>query len=197
MFSTRLQEQERIIKPFGSDDEKLNEILLLKAKEILCENRSVGWYYQPSTNGMVKDLFKSLDHYVATCKKPFVFYDMGCGIGRVVLAVAHKYGANVIAKGVDFQAKYIKEAEKNAKKLGIKAEFICSDATIGDWSDGDFFYLFNPFGHTVEAKFYSNLVPKLNKDIFVHSYYSPELRARQLQRLELDHRMLYTLRRKS
>lgn len=73
-----------------------------------------------------------------------VFYDLGSGLGQVVLLV-HLL-AGVKAKGVEFEPAFCEFARKQAAALGLTAvDFINTNARNADYSDGTVFFLFTPF----------------------------------------------------
>jgi SAM-dependent methyltransferase len=63
-----------------------------------------------------------------------IFYDLGCGDGRIVIEAAKKYGARGI--GVDLDPLRIDESEKNAREDGVEhlVEFILGDVMKVDFS---------------------------------------------------------------
>ena len=64
-----------------------------------------------------------------------IVYDLGCGDGRIPIAVAQKYGARAV--GVDIDPKRIEEAHENAKAAGVtgKVTFLNQDLFATDFSD--------------------------------------------------------------
>lgn len=77
------------------------------------------------------------------CREGDVFYDLGCGLGQVVLLVHLMTG--VTAKGVEIEPSYCGYARKCAEKLGAEVCFIAGDVREMDLSDGTIFFLFTPF----------------------------------------------------
>lgn len=76
-----------------------------------------------------------------------VFYDIGCGMGRVVcLAARHRVTKSV---GIELNPGLAAVARCNAERLrGRRApiEVRVADAVTADLGDGTIYYLFNPFG---------------------------------------------------
>lgn len=93
----------------------------------------------------------------------YVFVDIGCGKGKVVLEWRnllgqHGYQQRLI--GIDYSSWLIKVAVENHRRMhGVDGEFLEADASMFDYSQfGDrlIFYLFNPFdaeilGATIDA----------------------------------------------
>lgn len=76
-----------------------------------------------------------------------VFYDIGCGMGRILCVAARLPLRKCV--GVELQEPLCQIARRNATNLrGRKApvEIICGDATTVDLSDGTIYFMFNPFG---------------------------------------------------
>ena len=73
-----------------------------------------------------------------------VFYDLGSGLGQVVMLVHLLTG--VKAKGVEFEPAFCTFAQQQATALNLPAiEFINADARNVDYHDGTLFFLFTPF----------------------------------------------------
>ena len=76
-----------------------------------------------------------------------VFYDIGCGMGRILCVMARHPLRKCI--GVELSEPLCQIARRNAAKLrGRKApiEIVCGDATTADLGDGTIYFMFNPFG---------------------------------------------------
>ena len=80
-----------------------------------------------------------------------VFYDLGSGLGQVVLLVHLLTG--VRAKGVEIDPAFSAFAQQQAQSLGLTdVAFINSDARTADYSDGTLFFMFTPFlGQLLQA----------------------------------------------
>jgi len=73
-----------------------------------------------------------------------VFYDLGAGLGRVVLLVGLLTAAHV--KGVEFEPAYCTYAQQLADSLHLsRATFLNVDARQADYADGTLFFLYTPF----------------------------------------------------
>lgn len=73
-----------------------------------------------------------------------VFYDLGSGLGQVVLLVHLLTG--VRAKGVEIEPAFCTFAQQQAQSLGLtEVAFLNSDARTADYSDGTLFFMFTPF----------------------------------------------------
>ena len=80
-----------------------------------------------------------------------VFYDLGAGIGRVVLLVGLLTTAHV--KGVEFEPAYCAYAQQRAASLHLsRATFLNVDARRAEYADGTVFFLYTPFtGRILQA----------------------------------------------
>lgn len=73
-----------------------------------------------------------------------VFYDLGSGLGQVVMFVHLLTG--VKAKGVEVEPAFCTFARRQAQTLGLTdVAFINTDARTADYSDGTIFFMFTPF----------------------------------------------------
>jgi hypothetical protein len=72
---------------------------------------------------------------MAQVGKDDVFYDLGCGDGRLVIAAARDFGARGI--GVDIDPLRVKESKNNARKAQVEhlVEFHIQDVSEADFSD--------------------------------------------------------------
>ena len=76
-----------------------------------------------------------------------VFYDIGCGKGRPLCVMARHPFRKVV--GVEVREDLAQIARANAHNVRRRMapiEVVCADARAVDYSDGDVFFLFNPFG---------------------------------------------------
>lgn len=96
-------------------------------------------HYQPTPARVVLDL---LDH--AGLQPDDVVYDLGSGLGQVVILVNLLSG--VRAKGVEIEPALCRCAQDCAQQLGsLNVDFINADARAVDYADGTVFYMFRPF----------------------------------------------------
>ncbi|MEZ4862612.1 MAG: hypothetical protein R3C14_14960 [Caldilineaceae bacterium] len=73
-----------------------------------------------------------------------LFYDLGSGLGQVVMAVHLLTG--VAAKGVEIEPAFCTFAQRQAQALGLTGvTFLNQDARQVDYQDGTVFFLFTPF----------------------------------------------------
>lgn len=73
-----------------------------------------------------------------------VFYDLGSGLGGPTMMAA--LGSRARCRGIEVHAAYVDRAQTTALALGLREDlFVAADALEHDWSDGNAFYLFNPF----------------------------------------------------
>jgi hypothetical protein len=73
-----------------------------------------------------------------------VFFDIGSGLGQVVMLVNLMSGVN--AKGIEFEPAYFAYAMACADQLNLPAvEFINADARGVDYSAGTVFFMYTPF----------------------------------------------------
>jgi SAM-dependent methyltransferase len=88
-----------------------------------------------------------------------VIYDLGCGYGRFVITGAAKY-PNTIFKGIELVEERIIKAKYFSDKMMLtNALFIEGNVLNIDISDGDIFYMFNPFSDSA----LQSILEKLHK----------------------------------
>lgn len=76
-----------------------------------------------------------------------VFYDIGCGHGRVLCMVARHRVRKCV--GLELSAEFAAKARENAMKMRGRVspiEVCVGDAANGDYREGTIFYFGNPFG---------------------------------------------------
>jgi hypothetical protein len=72
-----------------------------------------------------------------------VFYDVGSGLGRVVLLAALLSAAQV--KGIEFEPAYCTYAQQRAQSLHLsRVSIVNVDARQADYADGTLFFLYTP-----------------------------------------------------
>lgn len=87
-----------------------------------------------------------------------VFYDLGCGMGRVVCMFGRKTLKKCV--GVELSPYYYRLCARNAGTLrgrNSQIEVRCQDAATAEISDGTIYYMFNPFGASTMTKVLSNI----------------------------------------
>ena len=95
--------------------------------------------------------------------KDDVFYDIGCGKGRVICVLARLALRRVV--GIDVSESLCKAARRNVERLRRRkapVEIRCEDAAQTELSDGTIYFMFNPFGETTMRAFLSNIERSLN-----------------------------------
>lgn len=96
-------------------------------------------YYQPTPARITLDLITK-----ARLSPRDVFYDLGSGLGQVVVLVHLLTG--VKARGVEYEPAYCAYAQRCASDLGLsQVEFVNGDAREADLSEGTVFYMYTPF----------------------------------------------------
>ena len=72
------------------------------------------------------------------------FYDLGCGLGQVVMLVNLLSG--VPACGIEIEPAFVAFARQQASALGLKnVHFVNADVQVADYQNGTIFFLFTPF----------------------------------------------------
>lgn len=94
-------------------------------------------FYQPAPGHVILSL-------LAEVRADDVVYDLGSGLGRVVICVALLTEAR--AKGIEFQPSFCTYAARASAQVGARAaEFIAVDARDARLADGTLFFLYTPF----------------------------------------------------
>jgi hypothetical protein len=103
-------------------------------------------FYQPTPARITLDLIAR-----AHLSARDVFYDLGSGLGQVVILVHLLTG--VRARGVEYEPAYCAYARQCAGNLGLPgAEFINGDARDVELAEGTVFYMYTPFeGEMLQA----------------------------------------------
>lgn len=95
--------------------------------------------YQPTPARTIFQLVES-----ASFEQRDTFYDLGSGLGQVVILVHLLSG--ITAKGVEVDPVYCTYARRCARDLNLQGvEFANADAREADVSDGTVFFLYTPF----------------------------------------------------
>ena len=96
-------------------------------------------HYEPTPARAVLDL---VDRVRLTAED--IFYDLGAGLGLVVMLVHLLTGA--ISRGVEIESAYVVHARQCAEELGVSGvEFLNLDARHADYTDGTVFFMYTPF----------------------------------------------------
>jgi hypothetical protein len=95
--------------------------------------------YQPTPARVIFELVES-----AAFQKRDTFYDLGSGLGMVVM-LAHLL-SGVIAVGIEFDPAYCEFARQCARDLNLSGiDFVHADAREAEYGDGTVFFLYTPF----------------------------------------------------
>lgn len=87
-----------------------------------------------------------------------VFYDIGCGKGRVLCVMARQELKRVV--GVELVEELCAQARENAAQMrGRKSaiDMVCGDACQLDLSGGTIYFFYNPFGPTTFREVLDNI----------------------------------------
>lgn len=94
-------------------------------------------FYQKTPARIIVELSKKIN-------RDDVFFDIGSGIGQVVILV--NLISNAKSIGIEFEPSYCNYAKDVASKIGlVDVEFINEDAREIDYSKGTVFFLYTPF----------------------------------------------------
>ena len=96
-------------------------------------------FYQPTPGRIIFELVER-----AALQKQDTFYDLGSGLGQVVILVRLLSGAR--AKGIEFDPAYCEYARRCAQDLNLSGvDFVNVDAREANYDDGTVFFLYTPF----------------------------------------------------
>lgn len=145
-------------------DPRLREILELHPEGIYRPKKDDSYFYVPSSWASIKETAKSINSHLAPGS---VIYDIGSGIGRVVLALA-VLCPQMWIKGVEYEERYVTLANQNKEKYWANnAEFLCKDALEHNYSDADLIFFFAPLVAKQYADFRSKLAVELKPGCFL------------------------------
>jgi len=94
-----------------------------------------------------------------------VFFDLGCGMGRVLCIVARRRVHKCV--GIELFDSLCLVAKRNAKHLRRRKapiEIICSDAATANLSGGTVYFMFNPFGQDTLTEVLSQIHASLQEE---------------------------------
>jgi hypothetical protein len=126
------------------DYDALDELIacLLDAGELPDQRVALGpdmVAYQPTPGALILSLVQR-----AEIRSRDVFYDLGAGLGWVVILVALLRGAD--ARGIELEPSYCEYARACASALGLRnVTFVGGDAREASLADGSVFYMYTPF----------------------------------------------------
>ncbi|MHB0858636.1 MAG: SAM-dependent methyltransferase [Anaerolineae bacterium] len=137
----RLKPQTTAGSPFGPLDDYVEGVLGMAGAQpaggLLAEAPEMVSLY-PTPTRVVLDLLER-----AGIRPTDHFYDMGSGLGQVVMLVALLSGAR--ATGIEYQPSYCDAARRCAERLNLDVRFVNQDARDADYGGGTVFYLYTPF----------------------------------------------------
>ena len=123
------------------NDDRLDRMLLIDTDwEIVSHIEGEQPTYEGTEYAEIRRFLK-----IVQPKAGDVVYDLGAGYGRVVLmgAITHP---KATFKGVELVSERVREANEIRDRLGLEnAQFIHGNVRDVDLSDGNIFYMFNPF----------------------------------------------------
>ena len=125
---------------YDSLDALLSGILLAEAApEAVMARESEMVFYQPTPARIIFELVER-----AGLQPHDTFYDLGSGLGQVVILANLLSGAT--AKGIEIDPAYCEYARRCAQDLNLSdVEFINVDAREAKYADGTVFFLYTPF----------------------------------------------------
>lgn len=136
----RAHQLDRVYMSYDGLDVLVDGFFQLKSAPAATQETTVEMVHCEETPARV--LLDLVDHVPLTPAD--VFYDLGSGLGQVVLLVHLLTG--VRAKGVEIDPAFCTFAQQQAQSLGLtNVAFINSDARTADYSDGTVFFMFTPF----------------------------------------------------
>jgi hypothetical protein len=101
-----------------------------------------------------------------------VFYDLGAGLGRIVMLVGLLSDAQ--ARGIEFEPAYCTYARQRASGLGLsQVHFINTDVREADLAEGTVFFMYTPFTGNVLLAVLEQLQQEAQTRPFVLVTYGP------------------------
>jgi SAM-dependent methyltransferase len=132
------------------------------------DKQLTGWWRGPHTDAIRHNDnygYASPDYYyirkairILQLVREDVFYDIGCGKGRVLCLVARHRIKKAV--GIEILENLCVVARQNATRVRGRCcpiEVRLQDAAQADLPDGTVFYLFNPFGRETMGDFTANI----------------------------------------
>jgi len=135
--------------------------------------------YEPTPASVILELTERI-----TFTDDDVFYDLGSGLGKVILLV-HLL-TNTRCVGVEYQSDFCRYADQKAHELNLAGvRYINADARYADYADATVFFFFNPFGGVIFPAVLERLHQEAqHRDIRICSYGSSTLPLSELPWLE-------------
>jgi len=101
-----------------------------------------------------------------------VFYDLGAGLGRVVMLVGLLGG--IQARGIEFEPAYCTYAQQRADGLGLsRVHFINADVREADLAQGTVFFMYTPFTGSILTTVLERLQHQARTRPFTLATYGP------------------------
>src|ERR1700693_5530178 len=130
------------------DDKRLDRVLgireikierALDASKLIREFENERLMYSPTPYDVIRKAMKALNPGSRD-----TFYDLGAGYGRVLFYGALTHSATF--RGIELVQDRVQEANRVKRALALSAlDFRQGNAQSADFSDGNIFFLFNPF----------------------------------------------------
>jgi len=156
--------------PIGYDslDMFINELLTYQDMPAETKDREPEMvYYQQTPARIILELVKR-----AAFKPNDVFFDLGSGLGQVVILV--NLLTAVISKGVEFEPAFCNYANTHAADLHLKrVDFINMDARYADYTSGTVFFMYTPFSGKMLDDVLQNLSGEAKKRTIKIFTYGP------------------------
>jgi tetrahydromethanopterin S-methyltransferase subunit G len=120
-------------------------------------------FYQKTPARIIFELSKKIN-------RDDIFFDIGCGVGQVVILVNLISSAKAI--GIEFEPAYCKYANEVASRFDlVNVQFINDHAKNIDYSKGSVFFLYTPFYGTMLQEVLSSLQKhSFDKTIRIFTY---------------------------
>lgn len=146
-----------------------NEVLL----NIRTDHRFTNWWQESPPECENKDArpYETIDYFyvrkvirVLDPQPDDVFYDVGCGMGRILCLMGRKTVKKCV--GVELDPILCEIARQNAQRMyGRKSriDVSCLDASRADFSDGTLYCFFNPFGADTLRSVIANIEKSLSE----------------------------------
>jgi len=125
---------------YDSLDALLGGVLFTEAApEAAMERESEMVFYQPTPARIIFELVERAD-----LQKDDTFYDLGSGLGQVVILANLLSGATT--KGIEVDPAYCEYARRCARDLNLSGvDFVNADARVAEYAGGTVFFLYTPF----------------------------------------------------
>ena len=125
---------------YDSLDALLGGVLFSEpAPEAAMERESEMVFYQPTPAHIILELVERAD-----LQKDDIFYDLGSGLGQVVILANLLSGATT--KGIEVDPAYCEYAIRCARDLNLSGiDFVNADARAAEYAGGTVFFLYTPF----------------------------------------------------